>query len=129
MPFFTGIGQSINTVVDEGADASPASAGRLHIDPDQLDGAIAVFKDALDMVEKEVWVARHELNALPLANDEVSNDAANAFNRLGYLNEDSAVVAWEGAVQQLRSIVEQLETAKQTIIQTDVDNVSGFQVL
>jgi len=128
MPFLTGVGQSISAVVDAGAAAATATAGgRLRISPDQLDGAIAVFENALTSVESEVARARAELDARPPANDQVSNDAANAFNRVGYVNENSAVAAWEGAVQQLRSIVEQLQAAKQTIMQTDTGNVSNFQ--
>ena len=128
MPFLTGVGQAINAAVDAGAAAATATAGgRLRISPDQLDGAIAVFQDALNALEGEVRWASQEIYAQPPANDQVSNDAANAFNRVGYVNENSAVVAWEGAVQQLRSIVEQLQAAKQTIMQTDTGNVANFQ--
>lgn len=128
MPFFTGIGQPISAAVDTGTAVAPGGAGHLRINPEQLDGAIAVFKDALSAVESEVRWASQELYAEPPASDQVSNDAANAFNRLGFVNADSAVVAWEGAVQQLRSIVEQLEEAKRTIVQSDTGNVANFQV-
>ncbi|HEY3262441.1 MAG TPA: hypothetical protein VGJ95_19610, partial [Pseudonocardiaceae bacterium] len=57
----------------------------------------------------------------------VSTDAANAFNRVGYENANSAVAAWQGAVDQLRSIVEQLDEARRTIMQADVGSVSNFQ--
>jgi len=124
MPFFTAIGQPINAVAGE----PTTSAGRLRVEPDQLDGAIAVFRGALNELEGEVRWAMTEIRALAPANDAVSNDAANAFNRVGYENADSAVVAWGGAVAQLRSIVDQLELAKQTVMQTDAGNASNFKV-
>ena len=139
MPFFTAIGQPVGAVVDgatagavvgaaDGAAVAGGASGRLRISPEQVDGAIAVFKGALAAVESEVRWAVNDIQARPPANDAVSNDAANAFNRVGYENADSAVAAWEGAVQQLRSIVEQLEAARQTIVSTDTGNVTNFQV-
>jgi hypothetical protein len=128
VPFFAGIGQSIGTVVDNVAAAMPTAGGRLRIEPDQLDGAIAVFQEALDTLAGEVERARTELQAMPPANDDVSRDAANAFNRLGYVNENSAVMAWQGAVEQLESIVEQLKAAKEAIVRADTGNVSNFRV-
>src|SRR5215211_3871525 len=95
MPFFTGIGQPVNAV-DPGATSG--ANGRLRIDPDQLDAAIAVFADALHALETQVQRARHELYATALAHDDVSNDIAAAFNQVGYQKNDSAVRAWEGAV-------------------------------
>jgi PE family len=129
VPFVTGIVQPINAVGGEAAAGHTGASGKLRVEPEQLDGVIAVFEDALATVGSEVKRARTELDAMPLANDQVSTDAANAFNRVGYVNEDSAVRAWKGAVQQLRSIIEQLNAAKQTIVQTDTENVSNFQVL
>ena len=132
MPFITGVGQQVGAIV--GGAASGVAAGvtgasdRMRIEPEQVDAAIAVFKDALFALESEVRLAIYAIQAMPPANDVVSTDAADAFNRVGYENADSAVAAWQGAVQQLRSIVEQLTTAKQTIMVTDAGNVSNFQV-
>ena len=126
MPFFTGIGQPVNAV-DPGATSG--ANGRLRIDPNQLDAAIAVFQDALNTVESEVMWARQSMDARRLADDQVSGDVVDAFNRIGYKNDNSAVVAWEGAVVQLRSVVQQLQAAKNAIVLVDDKNASGLQVL
>lgn len=125
MPFLSRIGSPIGAAVDGGA--LTAGSGRLRVEPDQLDGAIAVFKDALDTVESEVGRARNDLDAMPPAKDQVSQDAVDVFNQLGYKNADSAIKAWEGAVLQLRAIVERLEEAKRGIMQADADNSSNFR--
>jgi hypothetical protein len=128
MPFVAATGQPLNAVGGREVTGTITGAtGRLRLDPDQLDGAIAVFKDALDAVEKEVRWAVEDILARPPANDAVSIDAANAFNRVGYENPHSAIAAWQGAVDQLHSIVEQLEAAKRTIVQADAGNVSNFR--
>ncbi len=136
MPFFTGVGQpiigaavgaaagaAIGTAIPAGTDtpAGSGAAGRLRIEPEQVDAAIAVFRNALASVEAEVMNARRDINALAPAYDEVSRDAANAFNQVSYGN---AVAAWEGAVSQLRSIIEQLEASKQTNVAADTDSAS-----
>jgi hypothetical protein len=128
VPFFTGIGQPINTVGGEAAAGLTGASGMLRVEPEQLDGAIAVFRGALHALEAEVWGAANDIQALAPANDAVSNDAANAFNRVSYENADSAVAVWEGAVTQLRSIVDQLELSKRAIVLTDTGNASNFQV-
>jgi len=125
MPFFTGIGQPVNAV-DPGATSG--ANGRLRIDPDQLDAAIAVFQDAHDSVEGEVRRAVGDIRAMALAQDQVSNDAVNAFNRMSCDNIDSAIAAWEGAVRELRSIVQRLRETRQAIVEADASNVSNFQV-
>jgi uncharacterized protein YukE len=145
MPFFSEAGQEVELVTDVGANVgatvatdlatvadqattAPTAPGRLRIEPDQVDGAITVFSNALADVESEVAWAVSDIRATPPAADAVSNDAASAFNRLGYENTDSAVAAWQGAVEQLRSIVDQLEAAKRTIQQADAGNTTNFQV-
>jgi hypothetical protein len=125
MPFVTGIGQPIEDggPRSNAATAPPTgAAGLLRIDADQLDGAIGVFKTALDTVEHQIDVARNEISARPPANDPVSRDIARAFNRVSYQNSNSALAAWEGARDQLRSIVEQLEAAKHTSLNADQSN-------
>jgi hypothetical protein len=128
VPFFTGVVQPINAAGSEAVAGPTGASGKLRVEPEQLDGAIAVFKDALNALDSEVRWASQELYARPLANDAVSNDITDAFNRLGFMNANSAIVAWEGAVQQIRSIVEQLELAKRTVQQADTGNASNFQV-
>jgi hypothetical protein len=112
-------------VVDGATSTGSAAAGILRIDPAQVDGAITVFRNALTAVEDQVAIASAEIRALPPANDAVSTDIANAFNRVGYENPDSAIAAWTGAIEQLRSIIEQLEASKQTDVNADTSN-SGF---
>ena len=128
MPFVSGNGQQINAI---GTDAylGPAISGTvsggpglLRIKPEDVDGAIAVFKGALETIRDEVRRAAMEIRARPPANDEVSQDAANAFNRIGTENANSAIAAWSGAVAQLSSIVEQLEASKRTIMNADAIN-------
>lgn len=126
MPFFTGTGQAVSTTVD---GSNTGTTGRLRIEPDQLDAAIAVFQEALDTVEREIMWARESLDAIPLARDTVSNDAAAAFNGVGYINDNSALRAWEGAVVQLRSIIDQLRASRHAITRTDEALTTDFQVL
>lgn len=135
MPFFTGVGQPIvgaaaaagavaGAAVSAAAvvDDAPAAAasGQLRIEPAQVDGAIAVFRNALNSVKDEVRRARADINAQAPALDDVSNDAAAAFNHAS----QNAVAAWEGAVQQLQSIIDQLEAAKRTNMTADADSAS-----
>lgn len=134
MPFFTGVGQPIvgaavgaaagaamGAVVGDGTVATAAASGQLRIEPEQVDGAIAVFRNALNSVEHEVRRARAEINAQAPAHDEVSNDVAAAFNQAS----ENAVAAWEGAVLQLQSIIDQLEASKQANMTADADS-AGF---
>ncbi|HEY3259173.1 MAG TPA: hypothetical protein VGJ95_02720, partial [Pseudonocardiaceae bacterium] len=103
MPFVAATGQPLNAVGGREVTGTITGAtGRLRLDPDQLDGAIAVFKESLHAVEYEVRAAVEDIRARPPATDAVSTDAANAFNRVGYENANSAVAAWQGAVDQLR---------------------------
>lgn len=122
MPFFTGIGDPVTgapAASTSGPLANPAS-GQLRLQPDQLDGAIAVFTRALETIEHEVLRARGEINAQAPAQDDVSSNVAAAFNQASL----NAVSAWEGAVQQLRSIIEQLQAAKQAHLAADGNSAS-----
>lgn len=136
MPFFTGAGQSVGAIVGGGVAAGAAAVadvagtsgtGHLRIEPDQVDGAIAVFKEALAAVEDEVRAAISSIRADPPASDQVSVDAADAFNRVGYGNDNSAIAAWEGAITQLRSIIQQLEASRQANVNADVAGSGSFQ--
>ncbi|HEY0640826.1 MAG TPA: hypothetical protein VGD67_24610 [Pseudonocardiaceae bacterium] len=136
MPFFSGVGEPVGAVIGAAAgaaagagaaaaaQAAASSSGRLRIEPDQVDGAITVFRNALANVEAEVAQARSDITAFAPAGDAVSNDVASAFNEVGTTN---ALAAWEGAIEQLRSIIEQLEAAKQQHLTTDAGNAGMLQ--
>lgn len=131
MPFFTGINDVIGDAVSGAAAASAEAAmqagapmttgpsGRLRIEPDQVDAAIRVFQDALDKLESKVAKAKEQIRADAMAMDRVSQPAAAAFNHASTAGPGAAIAAWTGAVQELRSIVQQLEAAKKTHITTD----------
>lgn len=132
MPFVGGIiGAGVGAAVGAGFTGSspvaPGASGQLRIEPDQLDAAIQIFQNALASVETEVMNARYTLSAEAPANDDVSVNAAHAFNRLGYENANSALAAWEGCVAQLRSVIEQLEAAKQANVNADTSNSAFLQ--
>jgi hypothetical protein len=130
VPFFTGVGQPIvGAAVGAATGAAAATgdqpvasgaSGRLRIEPEQVDGAIAVFRNALNSVKDEVRRARAEIDAQAPADDDVSNDAAAAFNQAS----QNAVAAWEGAVLQLQSIIDQLEASKLANQTADTDSAS-----
>jgi len=131
VPFIIGaaVGAAAGAIVGTapvigGAPPAPSGSGRLRIEPDQVDAAIAVFKGALASLETEVIQARSDIYALAPAYDDVSQNAAAAFNQAGYAEANSAVVAWEGAVLQLRSIIEQLEASKLTNVNADGESAS-----
>ncbi|SHE54971.1 hypothetical protein [Streptoalloteichus hindustanus] len=96
-----------------GTVGSPDGAtGVLRIEPDQVDGAIVVFRRALAELEPRIAEARRELRVLAPGSDQVSVDAALALSRRSLDGANSALRAWEGAVAQIRSIVDQLEAVR-----------------
>lgn len=69
-------------VVPPGMSGPPAAGGGvLRLEPDQIDGAIAVFQAALDKLERRVFSAGHALRPGPTADDQVSRDASVVFGR------------------------------------------------
>jgi len=128
VPFYTGVGQPVNALIGGADPVTTSAAGRLRIEPDQLDGAIAVFRDAWRALESEIRWATETITAEGPGRDRVSKDAADAFNRVAVGNKGSAVKVWRDAGAQLRSIVEALENAKLRNTQTDAGNARPFQV-
>jgi hypothetical protein len=120
VPFFVRVGRS-------DGDATAGPGGWLRVEPDQLDGAIAVFQDALHILEREVGEAMYAIEARPPAADAVSREAVEVFNQRGYRSADSAVAAWRGAVGELRRIVEQLTAAKRAVMAADAGNAASFR--
>jgi len=100
----------------------------LHVEPEQLDGSIAVFREAWLRLAGEVSVAREAITARAPGKDVVSGNAADAFNRVTVENKNSALDVWERAVTELGSIIRQLEEAKRGLVEADVSNVSSFKV-
>jgi len=98
---------------------SASAPGVLRIEPDQVDAAINVFRDAVDKLEERVRDARNAIRANPMADDQVSQPAAAAFNRVSFDGSESAIAAWTGAVTELQSIIRQLQASKETIFQAE----------
>jgi hypothetical protein len=131
VPFFTGINDVIGAAVSGAAAvtadaaaqaAAPMTAGpagRLRIEPDQVDAAIKVFQDALNKLENKVAQAKAQIRADAMAMDRVSQPAAEAFNHASVGGPGAAIAAWTGAVDELRSIIAQLTAAKETHVNTD----------
>lgn len=110
-------------VVPPGMSGPPATGGGvLRLEPDQVDGAIAVFQAALDKLEPALWDADRALRPNPTAADQVSQDASVAFGRAA----DPAVQAWTGAVREIRSVIEQLEAAKRAHQEADAAGRAQF---
>ena len=110
-------------VVPPGMAGPPAAGGGvLRLEPDQIDGAIAVFQAALDKLEGPVREAEYALRPGPTAEDQVSKDASVAFGRAA----DPAVQAWTGAVNELYSVIEQLHAAKQAHLNADTAGQAQF---
>jgi hypothetical protein len=121
VPFAVQVGQPI------GQDVGGPGGGWLRVEPDQLDGAIAVFHDALHVLEREVGLAIRGIEAKSPAADVVSREAVEVFNRRGCQDVDCAISAWRAAVGELRRIVDQLMAAKLAIAAADTDNAASFQ--
>ncbi len=101
----------------------PATGGGvLRLEPDQIDGAIGVFQAALAKLERRVFSAGHALRPGPTADDQVSRDASVVFGRAA----DPAVAAWNGAVEEIRSVIEQLEAAKRAHLEADAAGQAQF---
>jgi len=98
---------------------STGAAGVLRIEPDQVDAAINVFEDALDKLKQRVVWAQAEIKANPMAQDQVSQPAAAAFNHASFDGPGAAIAAWTGAVAELESIIRQLRASKETIVQAE----------
>ena len=110
-------------VVPPGMSGPPATGGGiLRLEPDQIDGAIGVFQAALDKLEEPVFYAEQALRPGPTADDQVSRDASAAFGRAA----DPAVAAWNGAVREIRSVIEQLESAKRAHLEADAAGQAQF---
>jgi len=128
VPFYAGAGQQVNAVVGGAGPVTTSLSGRLHVEPEQLDGSIAVFREAWLRLAGEVSVAREAITARAPGKDVVSGNAADAFNRVTVENKNSALDVWERAVTELGSIIRQLEEAKRGLVEADVSNVSSFKV-
>ncbi|MCP2262096.1 hypothetical protein LX15_005828 [Streptoalloteichus tenebrarius] len=98
-----------------GAEAAGSSGGAnrvLRIEPDHVEEALAVFRRALDELEPTIAKARRGFRMIPPGADPVSVDAAAAISGRGLDGPNPVLRAWEGAVAQIRSIVDQLELAR-----------------
>ncbi len=110
-------------IVPPGISGPPATGGGvLRLEPDQIDGAIGVFQAALAKLERRVFSAGHALRPGPTADDQVSRDASVVFGRAA----DPAVAAWNGAVEEIRSVIEQLEAAKRAHLEADAAGQAQF---
>lgn len=146
MAFFNSVGQPVNDVIDGAADAAGAvgaavggaigaagaaiagalenaqpggGSGVLRIDADQVEAAIGIFEDALDKLTNRVRDAKREIEARPVANDQVSGDAATAFNHAAMGGQGTAIAVWTSAITELESIVRQLKSNVRTTRNTD----------
>jgi hypothetical protein len=128
VPFFDRIADMPGVPADAQAVAyarsvSAGASGVLRIEPHQVDAAIGIFEDAVDKLKRRVARANVEIKASPMAEDHVSQPAADAFNRASFDGPGAAVAAWTGAVNELESIIRQLRASKEAIFQAE-DTVS-----
>jgi hypothetical protein len=131
VPFFDGVTDFVGDALGHAAAADAAAAaqapkpaftgaaGILRIEPDQVDAAIKVFRDAVYKLERRVRQAQEEVRADPMAEDLVSQPAAAAFNHASLSGPRAAIAAWTGAVKELESIVRQLQVSKESMVRTD----------
>lgn len=111
------------TPVPPGQSAPPAAGGGvLRLEPDQLDAAISVFEDALDSLELPVSMAKQSLTPGSTADDIVSREAAMGFGRAA----DPAVRAWSAAIDEIRSVIEQIQRAKQSQLDADAAGAASL---
>lgn len=102
------------------ADGSGGGAsGVVRIDYAQIDAAIGVFQSALDRLEPAVLTASQAIEPSPVAGDQVSGDASTVFTRTA----NPAARSWTGAVQELRSMIRQLQASKAA--QQDADETNS----
>lgn len=110
-------------VVSPGMVGPPAAGGGvLRLQPDQIDGAIAVFQSAIDKLDRPVRDAANSLKPGPTAEDQVSKDASVAFGRAA----DPAIQAWTAAINELYSVIEQLQAAKQAHLNAEAASRAQF---
>jgi hypothetical protein len=122
VPFVSRIGYPIDdpaAAIQAFGPASTGAAGILRIEPDQVDDAINVFQGALDKLDERVAWAKEEIRANPMAADQVSQPAAAAFNRASFDEPGAAIEVWTKAVEELESIIQQLEAQKRAILQAE----------
>lgn len=131
MPFFAGINDFAADAAAAAAQAAAqaaayisgptptGAAGRLRIEPDQVDAAINIFEDAVEKLMHKVVQAREKIKANPMAADQVSQPAAAAFNHASFAGPGAAIAAWTGAMTELESILRQLRASKEAVVQAD----------
>lgn len=128
MPFFTGVtsgavssavAMSADAAAEAGVPVATGAAGKLRIEPDQVDAALKVFEDAVDKLDIKVRQARSQIRTEATALDRVSRPAAEAFNHASMGGPSTAIAVWTKAVEEMRSIVAQLKAAKETNVNTD----------
>lgn len=94
---------------------------KLQIDPSAIPQARAAFEHALEQLDKEIREALFTLNATEWAEDPVSAETADKFNKR---TQDVALQALSGYQKQLKGVVEQLTAIENQYRITEGDNAA-----
>ncbi|RJQ76496.1 hypothetical protein D5S17_17690 [Pseudonocardiaceae bacterium YIM PH 21723] len=101
-------------------------APMLRFSAEQLPAALTMFRQALDKVETAAFNAKRN-RVMPMARDQVSGDVAAVTSYKVTSGDGSVFGAMDGYLDQLKSIVEQLENAARQYNISDQASAGQFK--
>lgn len=102
-------------------------AGLIEIHPDQVEATAKLFEDSVNDLSRLILDGTAKLQMQPMANDEVSKRAADAFTKAGVDGSGSHIGALTAYRDWLQGIANEIRVSAARYRQTESGNTAGLR--